>query len=89
MFIHIGGTTVIRTREIVAIFSVDIEAASPVTAAYLRNVREAGRVHVIDANETKSIVVTKDRVYYSPISALTLKRRSHDTAQTQPLNTNE
>lgn len=78
MFIHLGGNTVIRAREIIAIFNVDIEATSPTTATFLKQAKENGTVEVIAAEEMKSVVVTEERVYYSPISSLTLKRRSFD-----------
>lgn len=75
MFIHIGGTTVIRAKEIVAIFSTEISDASPDTVTYLQHAREVGDVEVIEPEETKSVIVTKRRVYFSPVSPLTLKRR--------------
>lgn len=80
MYVHLGGMTVIQADEIVAIFNVDIQSTSPITGEFLKQAEQEGRVEVIDANEIKSVVITEDRVYYSPISSLTLKRRSNDSA---------
>lgn len=77
MFVHIGGTTVIQAKEIIAIFNIEIESTSPVTSEFLKRAKKDGNVEFIDTDETKSVVITEDRVYYSPISSLTLKRRSN------------
>lgn len=76
MFVHIGGTTVIRSKEIIAIFNIEIEETSPITVEFLKRAQAGRKVEIIDTEETKSVVITKERVYYSPVSSLTLKRRS-------------
>lgn len=75
MFIHIGGDTVVSTREVIGIF--DVQAQSePDTGAFLRSVQKDGRVEVVEVGEMKSFVVTENKVYFSPISSLTLKKRA-------------
>lgn len=76
MFVHIGGTTVIRASEIIAIFNIEVRETSPLTVEFLNRAGKDGNVAIIDAEETKSVVITKRQVYYSPVSSLTLKRRS-------------
>lgn len=66
---------VIRAKEIVAIFSTEISDNSPDTVTYLKQAEAAGGVEVIDPEETKSVIITENRVYFSPVSPLTLKRR--------------
>lgn len=78
MFVHIGGTKVIQTKEIIAIFNMDVESTSPITCEFLTKAKQSGRVEVISGrDEAKSVVVTEGCIYYSPISSLTLKRRCH------------
>lgn len=81
MFVHIGGTTVIQAKEIIAIFNIDVQSTSPVTEQFLQRAKKAGQVEVIDTDETKSVVITENRIFYSPISSLTLKRRSDESHQ--------
>lgn len=66
---------VIRAKEIVAIFSTEISDNCPDTVTYLKHAEAAGDVEVIDQEETKSIIITENRIYFSPVSPLTLKRR--------------
>lgn len=86
MFVHIGGDYVIRAREIIAIFETEIESTSPITAEFLQKARRANRVVTISNGETKSVVITEHQVYCSPISSLTLKRRTAGVYQHPELN---
>ncbi|CAJ1004680.1 MULTISPECIES: extracellular matrix regulator RemB [Bacillales] len=74
MFIHIGGDTVVSTKDVISILDHQSVKSSKVNQAFL----QARRNMVVDqgVEETKSYVITKDAVYCSPISSLTLKRRA-------------
>jgi extracellular matrix regulatory protein B len=74
MFIHIGGDTVVSTKDVISILDHQSVKSSKVNKAFL----QAKRSTVVDqgVEETKSYVITKDAVYCSPISSLTLKRRA-------------
>lgn len=74
MFIHIGGDTVVSTKDVISILDHQSVKSSKVNQAFL----QANRNMVVDqgVEETKSYVITKDAVYCSPISSLTLKRRA-------------
>ncbi|MDA5109426.1 MULTISPECIES: extracellular matrix regulator RemB [Brevibacillus] len=74
MFIHIGGDTVVSTKDVISILDHQSVKSSKVNQAFL----QAKRSMVVDqgVEETKSYVITKDAVYCSPISSLTLKRRA-------------
>ncbi len=76
MYIHLGGEKIVRVSEVVAIFDVSIEQFSKLTQQFLEHLRQAKRAETIGDEEPKSIVVTADKVYYSPISSATLKRRT-------------
>lgn len=81
MYIHLGGDKIIRASEVVAIFDVSIEQVSRQTRQFIEHFRQAKRAETIGDEEPKSIVVTTDRVYYSPISSMTLKRRANQLTE--------
>jgi len=76
MFIHLGGEKIIRAAELIAIFDVSIEASSKVSKSFLAHALKEKRTEAIGEEEPKSLVVTVDKVYYSPISSTTLKKRA-------------
>ncbi|MFD0621425.1 MULTISPECIES: extracellular matrix regulator RemB [Paenibacillus] len=77
MYIHLGGEKVIRSSELVAIFDVSIEKSSKCSKQFLSHAEGQKNVEVIGEEEAKSIVVTKGKIYYSPISSTTLKKRAN------------
>ena len=77
MYIHLGGEKIIRTAQLVAIFDISIEQSSKLSRQFVAQAQKKREVETIGEEEPKSIVVTKDRVYYSPISTATLKKRAH------------
>lgn len=81
MFIHLGGDIVIRSRDVVAILDQNSHDSSTITREFLSAQEEDG-VIPISEEQVKSVVVTMDnKVYLSPISSLTLKRRSQVVAE--------
>ncbi|SDI57685.1 extracellular matrix regulator RemB [Alteribacillus bidgolensis] len=75
MFIHLGGDTVIRSKDVVAILDQDTHDSSSITKQFLSSHKNRDVIE-ISKELTKSVVVTIDRVYLSPISSLTLRRRA-------------
>lgn len=88
MFIHIGGEKVIRAVELIAIFDMNMEQASRISKEFVDQALTAKKVETIGEEEPKSIVVTDNWVYYSPISSTTLKKRANQllTGDTAALN---
>lgn len=76
MFIHLGNENVIRAREIIAIFDMELFSQSLLNEQFLKGNRKGRLVVDIGKEDTKSLVITESAVYLSPFSALTLKRRS-------------
>lgn len=72
MYIHLGDDLVVPIRDIVAIFDYKIKN-SPIVEDFLNG--QAGAI-ISSAGTPKSIVVTKTRVYLSPLSSKTLKKRA-------------
>ncbi|WP_117167981.1 extracellular matrix regulator RemB [Paraliobacillus sediminis] len=76
MFIHIGGDNVIRSEDVIAIIDQQFVASSTINAEMIDNQRQAKNVLDLQEETTKAIVITKDYIYYSPLSVLTLKKRA-------------
>ena len=77
MFIHLGGEKIIRSGELIAIFDLSVERNSKVSKQFVQQAKKKQLIEVIGEEESKSLVVTKDKVYYSPVSTSTLKKRAH------------
>lgn len=76
MYIHLGGEKIIRASELIAIFDISVEHSSKISKLFVTNASKEKNVVIIGEEEAKSIVVTQDKVYYSPISSSTLKKRA-------------
>ncbi|MCG0275087.1 MAG: DUF370 domain-containing protein [Thermosediminibacteraceae bacterium] len=75
MFIHIGKNTVVRTRDIIMVLDKECTQFRD-TSDFLQLAKEEGFV-VPGEEEGKSIIVTDDKIYFSPISSITLLKRSN------------
>ncbi|MDB5085513.1 MAG: hypothetical protein JWN30_2399 [Bacilli bacterium] len=76
MFIHLGGDVMVQSEQVIAIFDLRTEEASKITAEFLSKAGRNKQTITIDPAETKSFVVTEGKIYYSPISSVTLKKRA-------------
>lgn len=75
MYIYIGGETVLRSRDIVAIFDASIlQQQNDLTQ----------RSNWLALGPVKSVVLTPTCVYGSPISCATLRRRLLKQADLEP-----
>ena len=77
MYIHLGGEKIIRTSQLVAIFDISIEQSSKLSRQFVVHAQKNKEVETIGEEDPKSSVVTEHKVYYSPISTSTLKKRAH------------
>ncbi|MFC5403196.1 MULTISPECIES: extracellular matrix regulator RemB [Cohnella] len=77
MYLHLGGEKIIRTSQLVAIFDISIEQSSKLSRQFIVHAQKNKEVETIGEEDPKSIVVTEHKVYYSPISTSTLKKRAH------------
>lgn len=77
MYIHLGGEKVILSSELVAIFDISIEQSSKISKQFISHAFEEKNVVRIGEEEAKSIVVTQNEIYYSPISSATLKKKAN------------
>lgn len=90
MYIHIGGEYQLPRKLIIAI--IDIEQTKSldkgsINEFFLALAEKNDMVELIDVDLPKSIVLTLEKVYLSPISASTLRRRLKSDKMILPENT--
>lgn len=77
MFLHLGGEISVPRKEVIGIFDLVSTKKSIVSKEFLElALTEKKLVKIPGDQEAKSFVVTSDKVYYSPISSVTLQKRS-------------
>jgi hypothetical protein len=75
MFIHIGSDQIVRAADLIGIFDLSLKDTSKLMRQFLEHEEKKKRIIVIGDEESKSFVVTRTKLYFSPISAKTLKKR--------------
>ncbi len=72
MYLHIGESRIVFLEDIIGIFKLNIKDKEENTQffALSRGSNEEG-----NAEQNKSFIVTKDNIYFSPISSQTLAKR--------------
>jgi hypothetical protein len=82
MYVHIGGDYTISDSYIVGIFDIDqTTGGESDTVRYLNEAERSGRIEIVSPELPRSFVVTLDRVYISPLSVATIKKRLVNGAQ--------
>ncbi|RWZ54746.1 DUF370 domain-containing protein [Halobacillus fulvus] len=77
MFIHIGDDHVIQSKDVVTIIDHSLIASSTIIEEMIFNQRKNKRVIETEDHQAKSIVITNDVIYFSPLSVYTLKKRAN------------
>lgn len=75
VFIHIGNNNIIRSRDIISIVDHSTLKSSSIMEEMMKNGTKENKV-IGPLKESKSIVITKENIYYSTLSVITLKKRS-------------
>jgi extracellular matrix regulatory protein B len=75
MYIHIGEDLNIRAKDIISILDKESANQSPLVEEFLK--KQSKRVINLSKNPYKSVIITYDKVYLSPIASGTLKKRSN------------
>ena len=76
MFIHIGDDNVIHSEEVITIIDYNLISSSTINEQMLFNQFKDKKVIDPGQEAAKSVVITKEYIYYSPLSVLTLKKRA-------------
>jgi hypothetical protein len=74
MYLHVGEDVSIRTKDIIAIIDKESMNSSPFMDIFIQNQQE--QVFNLAKGPYKSVVITLDKIYFSPFSSGTLKKRS-------------
>lgn len=83
MYLHIGGEYTISEHFIVGMFDMDsITFKQGDMLAFLKRAEEEERVEYVSVDIPRSIIVTLDRIYLSPISTSTLRKRFSNNKET-------
>jgi hypothetical protein len=75
MYIHIGEDLNIRAKDIISILDKESANQSPLVEEFLKKQNE--RVINLSKNPYKSVIITNDKIYLSPIASGTLRKRSN------------
>ena len=75
MYIHIGEDLNIRAKDIISILDKESANQSSLVREFLK--QQSERVINLSKNPYKSVIITYDKVYLSPIASGTLKKRSN------------
>lgn len=74
MYVHVGEDILVRTKDIIAIIDKESVNSSQSVKEFLD--RHDQHVFNLAKGSFKSIVITTDKVYFSPLASGTLKKRS-------------
>ncbi|RSD22279.1 extracellular matrix regulator RemB [Mesobacillus subterraneus] len=74
MYLHVGEEVLVRTKDIIAILDIESSSASPFMEEFIT--RQDKEIIHLAKGTVKSIVVTGNHIYYSPLASGTLKKRS-------------
>jgi len=72
VYLHIGNSMIVPVIDILGIFDLTLNKSN-ITKEFLQSKDEV--VVSADIKECKSFIITKDKLYYSPIAPATLKKR--------------
>ena len=82
MYLHLGADIVVNQKDVIAILDLEKTTISKITRDYLKYIQKNQMVINVSNELPKSYVITtqgdKTKIYISPISSLTLLKRSEN-----------
>ncbi|MFD1040324.1 extracellular matrix regulator RemB [Virgibacillus byunsanensis] len=75
MFIHIGNDNVVQSKDIISIIDRNLLTSSTIMEEMMVIATKKDKVNG-PKGDAKSVVITRDYIYYSPLSVSTLKKRA-------------
>jgi len=78
LYLHLGGDVLIKKDEIVTIIDLDITKISQTNQVFLDKMKDHYKsiYYISDKGKEKTLIVTINDLYFSPISSITLFRRT-------------
>lgn len=74
MYLHIGNSVIVPVMDILGVFDLYLQKSN-ITKEFLQSKGEKEVIYTEEIKRCKSFVVTRDKIYYSPIAPSTLKKR--------------
>ncbi len=74
MYIHIGKNEIINNEEIICVLDYHIVHTSSKYKRFIKNKKD-NTIWIDHKKNIKSIIVTNDKIFYSPLLPRTLKNR--------------
>jgi len=82
MFLHLGSNYMIPKDKVIAILDIETTASSTISRNFLNNILKGNKTYKISEDgKEKSVIICDDSVYLSPISSVTLLKRSSNSEQ--------
>lgn len=76
MYIHVGGDVSIPSALIVGIINLEtISEKDSATLAFMQKIESGARLELMSGDIPRSLIVTLERSYLSPLSSETLQKR--------------
>ena len=76
MFLHLGDTTVVNTKEIIGIFDMDTSTVNKATRDYLNLAEKNKKIVYVNYDLPKSFVVTNAKIFVCSLNTNTLYKRA-------------
>ncbi len=74
MYIHLGDNFVVPSKEVVMILDRQSSQGSSIVDEFFS--KQQSRIVQLANGEAKSVIITLDKIYFSPLSSSTLKKRA-------------
>ena len=87
MYLQLGQSVVVRSREVLGLFDLDNTTYSAKAARFINRAEKEGRVVLCTDDLPKSMVVCNRAIYLSPFSTATLARRLESDNLEESANT--
>ena len=75
MYLHIGGNTMVKYGDIVAILDMETTSVSKKTREFFKECEKRGQVINVAEDIPKSYILCGEKIYISQISSATLLKR--------------
>jgi len=77
MYLHLGGDILIKKDKVVAIIDLEAAIESKINEKFLDNMKKNKTINYIsEPGKEKTLIITTQEYFLSPISSITLFKRS-------------
>lgn len=82
MFLHIGNNYMVSKDKVILILDLETTGNNPASKKLLNNVLKRGKLkNIIEEGKEKTCIITDSEYYLSPISSVTLLKRSLNVSE--------